>query len=49
MMPSMRSLNNSSMYMSNASAVKKPFDPEDYIILGCNERDVLLYKEVNIN
>jgi hypothetical protein len=45
---SQRSLGSSHMYMSNASVLKKPFNAKDYIIFGCSERDVELYKEVNI-
>jgi hypothetical protein len=47
-MASQRSLGSSHMYMSNVSILKKPFNAKDYIIFGCSERDVELYKEVSI-
>ena len=43
---SQRSLGSTHTYMSNASVLKKPFHAKDYIIFGCSERDVELYKEV---
>ena len=35
----------SAMYMSSTS-IKKPFDAKDYVMFGCSERDVELYREV---
>ena len=29
--------------------LRKPFNAKDYIIFGCSERDVELYKEVKFN